>query len=146
MSEYLEFAVADLGRFELLQRIFERLKHDKAANQIGDDAQYLEYFDQVARDYFGGYTEEENQAWLKRWQATPYKKRWQAPSLQRRWHFGSMIDLIRNGEYQLQHCHLIEPGLAHLTYLPWAYPYGGTGCLRALIESFGFSIKAVSDE
>ena len=145
MSEYLEFAVGDLARFELLQRIFERLKHDKAANQIGDDAQYLEYFDQESRDYFGWYSEEENQAWLKRWLDTPYEKRWEDPSLQRRWHFGSMIEAFRNGEYALQNCQLIGPKLARLTYLPWAGPSGGTGCMRALIESFGFSVTGASE-
>lgn len=145
MSEYLEFAVEDLTRFELLQRIFERLKQDKATDQIGDDSQYLEYFDQEARSYFGWYSEEENQAWLKRWLDTPYETRWKDPSLQRRWHFCSMIDAFRNGEYALQSCHLIEPKLARLTYLPWAGPYGGTGCMRALIESFGFSVTAASD-
>jgi hypothetical protein len=56
-----------------------------------------------------------------------------------------MIDAFKDGEYQLIRCDQIEPGIGRLEFNAFAYPYGGVGCMVALIESFGFKITAIED-
>ncbi len=140
MSEYIEFAVTDSSKFENLQRVFDKLKGDKDAENIGDDEQYLTLFDEEARKYFRWSTPEEDAAWAKEWFATPIETRWTDPSLQRGWDFGSMIEAFRNGEYTLLSCEMIGLNVARLNFYALAYPYGGTGCMQALVESFGFKV------
>jgi hypothetical protein len=137
---YIEFIVNDPARFESLQKIFNELKKSKDQISFKEDDYYLKFFDDKAKSYFGWYSEEENLEWSNRWFATPLEQRWNDPSLQRKWDFGSMIDAFKNGEYELISCKMISEDIARMKYDPWAYPYGGTGCMKALIESFGFKI------
>jgi len=54
------------------------------------------------------------------------------PGLQHPWMFDSMIDASKQGEYELLACRLVAPTIAHREFNPFAYPYGGTGCMKAL--------------
>jgi hypothetical protein len=145
MSEYLEFTVQDSQRFAVLQQFFGKLKADKDAEAFDDDDAYLALCDEQARSYFGWYTEEEDAEWLARWYATPLETRWTDETLKRQWDFGSMIEAFKNGEYQLLSCELTAPMTARLTFESWAFPYGGTGCMQALIEAFGFKVVRIYD-
>ncbi|MDP9317386.1 MAG: YlbF family regulator [Chloroflexota bacterium] len=137
MSLYIEFAVQNTERFAALQAAFNRIKADKDAARFVDDIEYLQFFDEQARAYFGWFTEEENAAWLAQWDATPVETRWTDESLKRPWSFGSMIDAFRDGEYELLECQMIAPGIARLTFSAWAFPYGGTGPMQALLSHLG---------
>lgn len=139
-SFYIEFVVKDSARFEVLQKVFNEFKDSKEKASIKEDNFYLEFFDDEAKSYFGWYSEEENLEWANKWIALPIEKRWNDPSLQRKWDFGSMIDAFKCGEYELISCEMISKDTARIKYNPWAYPYGGTGCMKALIESFGFEV------
>src|SRR5438128_232699 len=66
-------------------------------------------------------------------------------SLQRKWDFGSMIDAFKDGEYELLSCEIISENRAIFRFMPWADPYGGTGCMQALVESFGFKVTKIED-
>jgi hypothetical protein len=48
-----------------------------------------------------------------------------------------MSEAFKNGEYELLSCEVISPGIARLEYNPLAFPYGGTECIKVLLESFG---------
>lgn len=146
MSEYIEFAVTDEKRFKDLQQVLNKLKSDKDEESIGDDEQYLDLFDEEARRYFRWSTPEEDALWAKRWFATPIETRWSDdPALKRGWDFGSMIDAFRNGEYILRSCEMVDCNVARLNFYALAYPYGGTGCMQALVESFGFKVLTIDD-
>jgi hypothetical protein len=145
MSEYVEFAFTDKKRFENLQKIFNKLKSDKDEERIGDDEEYLALFDEETRKYFCWSTPEEDALWSERWFATPIEIRWADPSLDRGWDFGSMIDAFRNGEYTLLSCEMKSSNIARLNFYALAYPYGGTGCMEALVESFGFKVMMIND-
>ncbi len=145
MSEYIEFAVTDYQRFEDLQRVFHKLKNDKDEENVADDEEYLPLFDEEARKFFRWSTPEEDALWAKHWAATPIEARWTDPSLNRGWDFGSMIDAFKNGEYSLLSCEMVGPNIARLNFYALAYPYGGTGCLQALVESFGFGVEMIND-
>jgi hypothetical protein len=145
VSEYIEFAVTDDNKFEDLQRVFNQLKMDKDEDNISDDEQYLSLFDEEARKYFVWSTPEEDALWTKKWFATPIETRWTDPSLNCGWDFGSMIDAFKNGEYSLLSCEKVSLNTARLNFYAQAYPYGGTGCMQALVESFGFKILVIDD-
>ncbi|AFZ14187.1 hypothetical protein Cri9333_3358 [Crinalium epipsammum PCC 9333] len=132
MSEYIEFAVTDDKRFEDLQRVFNQLKMDKDEDNISDDEQYLSLFDEEARKYFVWSTPEEDALWTD-------------PSLNCGWDFGSMIDAFKNGEFSLLSCEKVSLNTARLNFYAHAYPYGGTGCMQALVESFGFKVLVIDD-
>jgi hypothetical protein len=144
--DYLQFSMHDQDRFQQLVKVFNRLKQDKAQNRIDDDERsYLPYFDQAALSFFWWPTDSEIEAWEKRWRATPNETRWTDPSLERPWMFGSMIHVIQDCEFELVSCRLITPDLARLEFQPLSDPYGGSGCLQALIEAFGFTVSESSD-
>lgn len=144
-NEYIEFAVTHSQRFEALQRVFDKLKRDKDEDNIDEDEPYLNLFDEEARQYFRGSTPEEDSAGAEKWYATRIEARWSDPSLQRGWDFDSMIDAFKNGEYVLLSCEMVSPTTARLNFYALAYPYGGTGCMQALVESFGFQVLMISD-
>jgi len=51
-----------------------------------------------------------------------------------------MIDAFLNGEYELLTCRLLTLDIGVFEFLPFAFPYGGTGCMKALIGAFDFPI------
>lgn len=144
-NEYLEFTVHDARRFDDLAAFFSRLKADKEGDGIQEPEDYLDCIDDAALAYFWWPSDEEHDAWIKAWYDTPAPERWMAEHLNRGWQFEAMIDAFANGEYLLQRCILIGPGIARLEFLAMAYPYGGVGCMQALIEAFGFTVTEISD-
>lgn len=146
MSEYIEFKVNDSVRFNLLENAFQKIKSDKDNDSFENEETYLIYFDEQAKSYFGWYSENEIREWERKWFSTPVETRWNEPSLKMKWIFGSMIDSFKNGEYQLLSCEMLSEKKARLNFNPISYPYGGIGCMQALIESFGFEIIEISDD
>ena len=56
-----------------------------------------------------------------------------------------MIDAFEMGEYELVNCKVVGPGKGRLEFYALAYPYGGVGCMVALIEAFGFKTTGIED-
>jgi hypothetical protein len=144
MNEYIEFKVIDSERFKLLQNVFQKIKNDKDNDLFEDEEFYLQFFDEQAKAYFGWYTAEEIKNWERKWFSTPIEARWNEPSLKMKWDFGSMIDSFKNVEYQLLSCEMISDESARINFRAFSHPYGGAGCMHALIESFGFEITEVT--
>ncbi|MEH2273786.1 MAG: hypothetical protein V7K40_02935 [Nostoc sp.] len=103
------------------------------------------FFDHKALSHFWWPSEEEETEHLRRWFATPVEQRWTDPSLETPWGFESMFDAFQNGEYQLVACSMVSADRARLEFEPFSYPYGGTGAIQALVESFDFVILAEDD-
>ena len=137
-DSYLDFALADAERFSKLQIVFAALKDAKSADTIDpDDDSWLGLFDDSAREYFWWPTPEEVADWQRRWESTPVPQRFTDPSLVTPWDFSSMIEAFKNGEYELVALDRKTDTTGRLTFNPLAWPFGGTNCMRALIESFG---------
>lgn len=145
MSEYIEFKVNNLARFQMLTKVFQKLKANKDNDLFEDDNVYLQFFDEKAKSYFGWYSEKENKEWSEKWFSTPVETRWTNPNLKRKWIFSSMIESFKDGEYELLSCEMISNETARMNYNPFAFPYGGTGCMQVLIESFGFEVTGISE-
>lgn len=76
MNEYIEFEVDDPARFQILKKVFQKIKSDKNNDSFEDEEIYLKLFDEKAKSYFGWYSEKEIENWKKKWFATPYENRW----------------------------------------------------------------------
>ena len=138
--DFIEFRVDNSKRFIALCKVFEALREDKRKETFRNDDEWLLLFDEEALSHFWWPTEEELAAYKKRWKSTPLPQRWSDPSLKHPWGFFSMIDAFKNGEYDLVRCRMISHDRAFLEYYPLADPFGGTECMKALVEVFGFEV------
>ncbi|QBD83592.1 hypothetical protein EPA93_25475 [Ktedonosporobacter rubrisoli] len=67
-------------------------------------------------------------------------QRFTNPSLKTSWAFESMIRCFLDGEYELISCRLLTSDTGVLAFDPFSFPYGGTDCMKALIEAFDFQV------
>ena len=126
----------------MLCAVVEALTKAKIDGSLLPGASWLTYFDARALGHFWWPTPAERDEWVRRWNATPTPQRWTDPTLKTPWDFDSMIESIANGEYRFVGVQR-EGSHARLEFEPWAFPYGGTGCLVALIEAFDLSVTRV---
>jgi hypothetical protein len=126
--------VDNQSRFEALSRVFNALKQEKQKQLASEenrekekgfrsDNQWLDFFDEEARSHF-------------RWPTIQSSNVWSLPSL---------TSAFKDGEYELVACRMVSPKLARLEFDPFAFPYGGTECMKMLIEAFGFQITGEDD-
>ncbi len=139
---FVEFEITNYERFRNLVTVVDALRASKAADDWHDDEYWLSFFDDAARSHFWWPTPAELEDWKHRWFSTPVPQRFSDPSLQTPWDFASMIDAFRNGDYELVGCTQSGAKMARLDFEPFGHPYGGCGCMKALIESFGFRVVA----
>jgi hypothetical protein len=146
MSDYfVEFEISSEDGFCRLERAFNALRVAKQSGEWRDDAYWLEFFTPEDKSKFWWPTPAEREDWQRRWFATPVEKRFTDPTLKTPWVFGSMIDAFKNGDYDLLECERISPNAGRLTFDPHAWPYGGVGCMKALVETFGHRVIAEPD-
>jgi hypothetical protein len=144
-TEFIEFEICSHDRFLMLATTFDTLRNAKETDAWQSDEYWLNFFDDDARSSFWWPTPEEQQEWSRRWLATPPSQRASDPTLQTPWDFGSMIDAFKNGEYHLLACEQVTSSLGRLAFSPDGWPYGGTGCMKALVESFGHLVVKLPD-
>ena len=157
---YIEFEIGDNNRFADLQKMFAKLKEVKndliqdvylTEKQTSSDYvdpvdkfQWRDYLDDEAIEWFNDtfdFNSEEGIIYWKLLELTEPEIRFQHPFFKTpgNWYFESMLDAIFNGDYSL--ISLVKEGDSGcLYYNPRAYPFGGSGSLIELIESFGNKI------
>jgi len=145
MSEFVEFSISSLERFSALQRVFAELKHDKDADDWRSNEEMLKFFDIESRSHFYWPPDDARRQRLEDLRTrvvleTPTE---QATGLT--WDFDSLMDAFVNGEYNLLSCEIIHDGKARLNFYSLSYPYGGVGCMAALIEAFGGVVTGIDD-
>ena len=141
---YVEFRPKDS---ESLQRTKDFFGMIKAAKQLDDspqDTQFLDFLSENERSYFWNPTPEEQAAWSKHWFSTPIEIRHSPQMLMPKWQFGSMLDSFWQGDYELDSIKE-DSGRHLLTFNPNGYPFGGTGCMAAMLESFGHKVIGTDD-
>lgn len=142
MSDFsVEFEVSGEESYRRLDAVITALASAKRDEDFRDDTYWLAYFDETERSRFWWPTPSEREEWRRRWQAAPVALRLSDPSFRPpAWDFGSMIDAFRNGDYDLLGCRRQSPHVGRLEFEPHGWPYGGTGCMRAVIEAFGHRV------
>ncbi len=138
---YVEFRVSEEQRLEMLSAVVSALVDAKATGEWHDDEYWLGFFGEEARVHFWWPTEAELEEYSRRLLATPVEQRASDPSLDTPWDFGSMIDAFRNGDYRLLGLR-VDGSVARIEFEPFGWPYGGTDCMEALVEAFGFTVTA----
>jgi hypothetical protein len=117
--------------------------HEQALRELREV--FFDLFDEHVLAHFWWPSEQERQEYWQRWWATPVPQRWTDPTLKHPWDFESMIDSFLNGEYELLSCRLLTSDTAVLEFLPFGFPYGGTECMKALVEAFDFQVIGEDD-
>lgn len=143
---FVEFTVDNADRFAALCAVFRAIKHDKEAGEFRDKADWLLFFDDEALSHFWWPTATELAEYTNRWQTAPLDQRFQDPSLEPpSWDFGALFLALADGDYKLIACRRTAEERALLEFDTYAYPYGGTGCMRMLIHAFGFHVIGEED-
>ena len=157
---YIEFKIGNLKRFASLQKMFAKLKevkNDLRENVYLTEKTSSDYIDPVDNFPWRDYLDEEANKWFERtfdfnseegiiyWkllELTDPEIRFQHPFFKTpgNWYFESMLDAILNGDYSLIDLVKEKGDRGCLYYNPRAYPFGGSGSLIELIESFGNKI------
>ena len=158
---YIEFEIGDLNRFASLQKMFAKLKEVKndliqdvylTEKQTSSDYvdpvdkfQWRDYLDNKAVEWFDDtfdFNSEEGIIYWKLLELTEPENRFQHPFFKTpgNWYFESMLDAIFNGDYSLIAVVKEQGDRGCLYYHPRAYPFGGSGSLIELLESFGNKI------
>jgi len=137
----VQFELSSNERFELLGVAINALRDAKRGEFIdADDPYWKTFFDSDALSHFWWPTPEEFADWQRRWESTPPKKRLTDPSLIVPWDFASMIDAFECGDYDLIELRRDGSVNGQLIFDPGGFPFGGTGCMRAVIECFGGTV------
>lgn len=139
MADALLFKL-DGERFARLKLLVDALAAAKASDEFRDDEYWLAFLDADARSAFWWPTEAEVADWSERWFSVPAEERLARADLQMPWTFGSLVDAVRNGDYNLLGCSLTSDGQGAISFEPRGFPYGGTGWMRAAVEAFGGSV------
>lgn len=142
---YVSFRIVSRQQFERLVHVVAELRDDKESGEFRPDEQWREYFSATELKSFWTPTDEERADWQRRWLATPVPDRFTDPSLETPWDFGSMLDAIRDGEYSLLGVRSDDMITGFLEFDPQAFPFGGTGSLRALILAYGHELIGYDD-
>jgi HEAT repeat protein len=170
---YIAFRVRDeveKRRLAALRGVFRALKRAKdrqiAAWEAGEDgADYYEeaddsdwvlyhpartwrsYFDARALSHFRQWASlEEHGRFLEEWQTRPRLIRDHIhPRDDAPWDLTVLLRSIEQSELRLIACRVVGGGEARLEFEALAYPYGGTGCLKALIAAFDLLVIGEDD-
>lgn len=140
---YVAFDIDDSGRFESLCAAFEAIKHDKESDNWRSEEDWLAVFNEEALAQFWWPTKEEREAFWEAYWGSPVPERWnvEPPS----WDFLSMIDSLKNGEYTLLACRMVDEHSGQIEFDPQSFPFGGTESLQMLVRAFGFEVTDVVD-
>jgi hypothetical protein len=145
MSEFVEFLISSPERFSALQRVFAELKHDKDANDWRSTEELLEFFDTESRGHFFWPPDDVRIQLLEDLKTRPILEIPTEQASGQTWDFDSLEDAFVNGEYNLLSCEIVGEGKARLNFYALAYPYGGVGCMVALIEVFSGVVTGIED-
>jgi hypothetical protein len=142
----VRFEIAAEERFSALTRAYDRVRKCKTEKDWPENNEsWTPFFDSKALRHFWWPTPVELKEWKKLYFSTHYSKRASAPRLQHPWDFMSMFEAFKNGDYELLPIARLSDAEAFLSFSPFGDPYGGTGCMRALIESFDHRVTTVSE-
>lgn len=109
-----------------------------------DEESMAKELSEEERSYFRVLTPEELHEWNTFWFSTPLPQRHSPTMPTPGWDFGSMVESIADAEFDITGVRT-ERDKFYLTFEPESYPFGGTGCLVALLECLGNKVSSVND-
>lgn len=145
MSEFVEFSISSPERFAALQRVFAELKHDKDSESWRSNEELLKFFDTTSLNHFYWPPDDVRRQRLEDLRTRPIIETPTVQATGLTWDFDSLINAFASGEYNLLSCELLQNEIARLDFHALAYPYGGVGCMVALIEAFDGAVTGIDD-
>jgi len=145
MSEFVEFSISSPERFAALRRVFAELKRDKDADDWRSEEELLKVFDAEALSHFYWPPDDVRRQRLEDLWARPIIETPKEHATGLTWDFDSLMDAFVNGEYNLLSCEMVDDRKARLNFYALAYPYGGVGCMVALVEAFSGVVTGIED-
>lgn len=156
--EFVEFAVTNHSRLEMLQRVFGEIKKDKEKRSFRPVEEWKKLFDDQAMSHF---YEQATEAQKRLWHRVCNEKqrsyfRWWFDCVDYIFRhfvfrtkrirradfahpgFSAMITLFYQGEYELISCEMVGMNRMAIQFNPLAGPYGGFSPMVVLGEAFGF--------
>lgn len=141
---YIEFASKDTNSLYRAIELFTMIKVAKKTDDTTNDRPFINYLTDAERSYFGNPSPEEEQEWSDEWFSTPLEIRHSSRMLTPPWDLESMLYAFWIGDYELIDIQE-QKGKYYLRFDPHGYPYGGTGCMVALLECFGHRVVGIND-
>lgn len=120
---------------ENIRAVFELIADGKRREFIDED-KLASLLGEKYKSKFLWATKEENEEWLKSWQATPVESRLDDPSLKRPWDFSSWVDAINNAEINLNSILVHQTGEGEIKFTQLAWPSGGIEAIEELIKIY----------
>ncbi|WP_300489847.1 hypothetical protein [Flavobacterium sp.] len=131
---YLEFDFPDETTFYDLKTVFDKFKEARDNYSELYDHYWLEAFPEYAISQFWFLDTD-----IKPLHATVVRT-------ENSWHFYSLVEaLYKNYEVDFVGLRKLSPNTGILEYMPYSYPYGGTGGFIALLKSFDCIPTIVDD-
>lgn len=140
----ITFQPQDHSSLARTNEFFQMVKAAKASGDTEDTAAFESYLNDQERHYFWHPTPDEMAQWNMEWNATPVNVRLSPSMPTPPWDFESMLASLWDGEYDLIEVHAYE-GHHLMSFEPHAYPFGGTGCMVAMLECFGNTVIGIDD-
>jgi hypothetical protein len=141
----VHFRIDREDMFPSLVAVFDALKTAKIADEFPDIQEWLPLLHSEARTHFYWPSPDE-QAELAVARATrPVIITEPSEAIGQEWDFSSLLDAVRNGEYQMLEVAKVSDETAELRINPESYPYGGIGAFIALIEAHGMYVLGVNE-
>jgi hypothetical protein len=145
MSEFVEFSISSPERFAALQCVFAELKRDKDVGDWRSNDELRNLFDAEAQSHFYWPADDVRRQRLEDLRTRPIIETPTDQATGLLWDFDHLVDSFINGEYNLVSCDSTADGKARLNFDALAYPYGGVGCMVALVEAFGGVVTGIED-
>ncbi|HSW13386.1 MAG TPA: hypothetical protein VLI06_11140 [Solimonas sp.] len=137
-GQYVKFRIAGEQNFEAVEHIIQAFIAEAQGAPQRSDEDWLALFGDESKAYFWWPTPQEEDEWKATWFGTPYQQRHLL--LPTRWDFGSLIETVKNNEWELLGVSRSDDGTAIISFVSHAYPFGGTGCLVAIAEALGHEV------
>ena len=143
--EYVEFSVESEAQLERLRAVVAALQSEKRGETRRSTAELEALFGPDTLEHFnrpGAAAREQRREELSTRVVIELPTE---HSVSARWDFDSMIQAIKDGDYDLIGCDRLSDGRVQLRFFANGYPYGGVGALVALVEAFGFAVTGIED-
>jgi hypothetical protein len=139
---YIEFEATESDELNRLQLLFYRLKTDIGTNQ-NNESEWVSFYKDHELEAFWWPNKSQLANTRSRWGDVPIRTVDRTENEQTDWDVYSMFDVISDSEYTLRAITPISLSVYHLSFLPHAFPYGGTDSLQKLVAAFGFRTIAI---
>ncbi len=140
---YIKFKPKYEESFLRTKQVLKIIKSEKESEEVNEE-NIMAFLSDKEKSYFVNLTPEQLNEWNEFWFSTPVEKRLSSDMPTLGWDLISMYEAFMNGDYEIRGV-TESNGEYRFVFSPYGYPYGGTGCMVALLESMGNIVIGIED-